>query len=32
VVSAGVIGLAFVVLWLAWPYMRRVEREREEAD
>ncbi|MCA1682798.1 MAG: DUF6328 family protein [Actinobacteria bacterium] len=30
-VSAGLIGLVFVVLWLAWPFTRRVERERGEA-
>jgi len=29
VVSAAIIGLAFVMLWLAWPLRRRAERERE---
>lgn len=31
VVSAALIGLAFVTLWLAWPVRRRAERERDAA-
>ena len=30
-VSAAVVGLTFVWLWLAWPMKRRAQRAREEA-